>query len=353
MNANDMKLKTQNEIIDNNEDDDITLNNFNDNELDQLAEKAKSGNKEDIEKVIKKVDRLISYVVAKTNYKTSLFDYDDLYQEGALGVVHAIKKYDISKNIRFTTYCYKWIQSYVKRYIDYHSTTVNMGCHVSNLMRQRYLLKEKYPELSEDEIYDLLKNDGRSVIISKESYMNALNGVDHYSLDKNVIINNQEKDVLLNHISDKRIKDVEDSAVDEALYDEILSQMEYVLDDREKDIVSSHLGLNTDSEETLADIARRYDLSRERVRVLYVKAIAKLQDAMQVPLAERSTYIENNIIVKKMVYKYLDEHPNASVTEVYSKIPVARTELKPPIGTYYHEYFTEKEYSNYLKKKVK
>lgn len=308
---------------------------FNADELDQLVVKAQAGDKEALASVMVHLDLMIRDIASSFKYKNI---FEDLYQEGVLGILHAIKKYDNSKGFHFSTYCYRWIYAYMQRYLQNNNLALKTCTKTQIILRQRYLLQSKNPHLTDDEIYDLIKNDGRVFMISKETYNDAIIAYNSVSFEAAEQAENKSRvldELLANVISDE--EPLETRAVDHVLYLDILDKMDEVLNEREKDCVLLHLGINTEIEETLQSIADKYNVSRERIRVIYNTAIIKIQDAMHVPLQDRAYYQENLNVVEKMVYKYLDQHPKASFSEVVSHIPKGRASLKPPIYTYYDE----------------
>ena len=62
--------------------------------------------------------------------KNATCTYDDLYQEGLLGLTHGIRKFDVTRGVRLSTYVYRWIQAYVKRYYLNNYRTVRLPVHV-------------------------------------------------------------------------------------------------------------------------------------------------------------------------------------------------------------------------------
>ena len=73
---------------------------------------------------------LVHKLVNKFPIKNATCTYDDLYQEGIAGLIHAISKFDVTKGYRLSTYSYRWIQAYVQRYYQNHARSVRVPVHV-------------------------------------------------------------------------------------------------------------------------------------------------------------------------------------------------------------------------------
>ena len=97
-------------------------------ELDLIA---KRDNKRCLDRLVLSNLGLVHKIVHKFPIKNAACSYDDLFQEGVAGLLHAIRKFEPERGYRLSTYSYRWIQAYISRYYQNHGRTVRVPVHVA------------------------------------------------------------------------------------------------------------------------------------------------------------------------------------------------------------------------------
>jgi RNA polymerase primary sigma factor len=211
--------------------------------------------------------------VAK-RYRNLGVSFPDLIQEGNLGLIRAVEKFDHRRGFMFSTYAIWWIHQAMIRAIQNHSRTVRVPSHM-------YDLQLRYRRADEE----LRRRLGRS---PRAGELAAELGLDpeafaHLSSTLAPIVS------LNAPLADTDSLSLEDSLEDEAAPDPIaevdrgevrgeLARLLVVLSPRERCILDWRFGLSNDDPQTLEDIGKRLNLSRERVRQLTGRALEKLRE---------------------------------------------------------------------------
>ena len=205
---------------------------------------------------------LVHKLCNKFPIKNATCTYDDLYQEGIAGLIHAITKFDVTKGYRISTYCYRWIQAYLTRYFQNHSRSVRVPVHVADA------------QLSLNKQIEALTSDlGRTP---------TMNEIVEINPDATTIIHKMLGNVSLNTTigDDSELADVvgEDnterfeSEVDAEI---ILSKLVGIVSPRDYTILQMRYGLGGYDECTLDEIGQRYEVSRARVHQILSNTLNK------------------------------------------------------------------------------
>ncbi len=208
---------------------------------------------------------LVHKLCNKFPIKNASCTYDDLYQEGIAGLIHAIGKFDVTKGYRLSTYCYRWIQAYLTRYFQNHSRSVRVPVHVADA------------QLSLNKQIEALTSDlGRTP---------TMNEIVEINPDAVTIIHKMMGNVSLNTTigDDSELSDVvgEDNT-DKFEYkvdaDIILSKLVGVVSPRDFTILQMRYGLGGYDESTLDEIGQRYEVSRARVHQILGNTLNKARE---------------------------------------------------------------------------
>lgn len=211
--------------------------------------------------------------IAKS-YRSRSVPFEDLIQEGAIGLMQAAERFDPEKGFRFSTYATHWIRQAIGRAIDNKSKAIRLPAHVSQSIRkvERERLRLAR-ELGKEPTHEQLA--GAIGVSSKKLEMLFQSSQDLLSLDMSV--GESAGTTLGGLIKDNRNVDPEKSVLNGEVINE-LSQILLELNEREQRVMSLRFRLDeTAQEPAQEDVARELKLSRERIRQIEIQAIKKLR----------------------------------------------------------------------------
>lgn len=210
-----------------------------------------------------------------SRYYNSGVEQDDLMQQASLGLFTAIKRFEPTRNIAFSTYAMWWIRQHIVRYIHDHNSTIRIPVYLREQTLKLRRAQEKLEANSSvtPTIEELSKESGLSV-----ERVQTIRNIPTVSTSLNALVG--DEDTELGYFFPDRtalnyIEEIENDSIIQA-FSKLLDEMK--LSDRQKDITMRRLGLGPNGVETLEMIASDYGLTRERIRQIQDQVIKRIQN---------------------------------------------------------------------------
>lgn len=244
-------------------------------ETHELWKRVKRGDRRAKQRIMELNLKLVIPIAKKFLYPGA--DLMDLIEEGNLGLLHAIDKFDPQKGYRFSTYASYWIEQYVRRSVEEYSKTIRIPPHAWTALR-KWLRQwdTMHGKLGRDPTLAEMAKEMHWTANQVRTVLNAYEAIKGTTSLETPIYSDDNTDTIGDTIASTSDSNPEDLISVLKIHDELKNAIKEI-GDRERMIVEMRYGLTGQNPMTLQEIGEKLSLSRERVRQIEERALLRLR----------------------------------------------------------------------------